>query len=103
MLHSIFYKNDSWGFWWNLKLTAIYAIAHFVDGNLNWWLAESRGIFLTKMHISATDWEKTLEKYRLLFYNQNFRPCRPLFLATKMSNGGKLSNNVLYGIQEEDN
>lgn len=55
-----------------------------MDRNLNWWLAESRGIFEQKMQIPATDGEKTIEKYRLLFYNQNFRPCRPLFLATKI-------------------
>lgn len=47
-------------------------------------LLNPEGVFLTKMQIPATDWEKTIEKYRLLFYNQNFRPCRPLFLATKI-------------------
>lgn len=70
MLHFIFYKkrNDSWGFWGKLKLSAIYAIAHFVDGNLNWWLAESGGIFEQKCKFLPLK-EKTIEKYRLLFYN----------------------------------
>lgn len=99
MLHFIFYKNDSWGFWWNLKLTAIYAIAHFVDGNLNLWLADSRGNFEQKCKFLPLKERKPSENTG--FYS-TIRIVDLAILCFWLQNGQIEKNIVLNGIQEDN-